>query len=61
MMRRLTLTEVFANQKRVNVCEHTVKLASSDSFELEPPGDGGKRERRYLRLIPELCLEDKMI
>ena len=32
-MRFLTLTEVFVNQKRVNVCEYTVKMAPHDSLE----------------------------
>ena len=28
-----TITEVFLNQKRVNLCEHIVKMASGESFE----------------------------
>ena len=28
----LTLTDVFVNQKRMNVCEHTVKMASHNRF-----------------------------
>ena len=28
-----TPTEDFLNQKRINVCEHTVKMVSCDSFE----------------------------
>ena len=28
----LTITDVFLNQKRVNVYEHTVKMASHESF-----------------------------
>ena len=28
----LTITNVFLDQKRVNVCEHTVKMAPSESF-----------------------------
>ena len=28
-----TIMEVFLNQKRINVCEYTVKKASHDSFE----------------------------
>ena len=28
----LMVTDVFLNQKRVNVCEHTVKVASLESF-----------------------------
>ena len=26
------VTEVFLNQKRVNVCEHTVKMTSQEGF-----------------------------
>ena len=28
----LTVTDVFFNQKRVNICEHTEKMASVESF-----------------------------
>ena len=34
----LTVTNVFLNQKRVNVCEHMVKMASIRSFWMVPPG-----------------------
>ena len=30
-------TDVFLDQKRVNVCEHTVKTAPCDSFGKVPP------------------------
>ena len=43
-------------------------MVSRDSFEYEPPEERigrrkrleGKEEGSYLRLIPGLCLEDKM-
>ena len=28
----LTFTEVFVNQKRINVCEHTVKIVPDDIY-----------------------------
>ena len=28
----LTITDVFLNQKRVNICEHMVKIASREGF-----------------------------
>ena len=31
-LRFLAITDVFLDQKRVNVCEHTVKMAPSYSF-----------------------------
>ena len=34
----LTLTEVLANRKRVNVCEHTVKMVQWNSSEPEEAG-----------------------
>ena len=47
----LTVTAVFLNKKRVNVCEHTTKMASLESFWKVPPGgcermDGGKFKRK---------------
>ena len=45
-----TVTDVFLNQKRVNVCEHTIKMVSR--FLNVPPGgcergrDGGKFKRK---------------
>ena len=68
----LTITDVFLNQKRVNVCEHMVKIASCEIFERchkgvarEEGGEGGeewmkrKLNGNYLWLIPGLCLEDR--
>ena len=52
----------------MNVREHRPKKSPGDIFELEPQGkerkkgglgDGGKRKRSYLGLIPGLCLENK--
>ena len=43
----LTVTDVFLNQKRVNVCEHTTKMASLESFRKVSPGGcegNGRRE-----------------
>ena len=33
-----TITGVFSDQKRLNVCEQAVKMAPRDSFGQEPPG-----------------------
>ena len=30
--------EVFLNQKRINVCQHTVNIVLQVNFEEEPPG-----------------------
>ena len=63
------ITDVFLDQKRVNVCEHTVKTAPCDSFGKVPPewvrdrkegGVEGKLNGNHLKLIPGLCLEDRM-
>ena len=35
----------FVKQKRINVCEHTVKMVPRDSFEYEPPGKEQKEGR----------------
>ena len=53
----LTFTEVFLNQKRINVCEQSLKMVPCDSFEYEPlgkeqdkrrsGGDGGKIECKF--------------
>ena len=60
----MTLIEVFVNQKRINVCEHTVKMAPHDSFEEEPPGEGTGRRKEWWEgeKIEKkgLCLEDRM-
>ena len=46
------VTDVILNQKRVNVCEHTTKMASLESFSKVPPGgcergiDGGIFKRK---------------
>ena len=62
------ITDVFLDQKRVNICEHTVKTAQHESFGKVPPGGlqdrkgrgvEGKLNRNYLKLIPGLCLEDR--
>ena len=57
------VTDVFLNQKRVNVCEHAKKMASLRVFERCTRGLGerkgcGNLKGNYLRLIPGLCLED---
>ena len=39
------ITDVFLNQKRVNICDNTVKMASCDSFGKEPPGWVQDRKR----------------
>jgi hypothetical protein len=55
----LITTDVFLNQKRINVCEYTIKMAPHDSFGYEPPvwvqdrkreGVEGKLNGNYLRL-----------
>ena len=62
--------DVFLDQKRVNVCEHMVKMASHENFLKVLPGgckkgrggeEGmeGKLNGNYLMLIPGLCLEDR--
>ena len=38
------ITDVFLDQKKVNVCEHTVKMAPHESFGKVPPE--GLRDRR---------------
>ena len=44
------VTDIFLNQKRVNVCEHTTKMASLESFGKVHQGlrgmDGGKFKRK---------------
>jgi hypothetical protein len=64
----LTLIEVFLNQKRLNVSERIVKMASCESFNKETPTDETERKvgrkgwwkKRKGLLLPELCLEDKI-
>ena len=52
----MTVTDVFLNQKRVNVCEHTRKRASLERFvKVLPEGvargmDGGKFKRRLSKI-----------
>ena len=45
--RKPMITDFFLNQKRVNVCEHMVKMASCESFWTVPQGvtrgEGGER------------------
>ena len=48
-----TVTDLFLNQKKVNVCEHTTKMASLEEW-ME-----GNLKGNYLRLILGLCLEDR--
>ena len=63
------ITDVSLVQKRVNVCEHMVKMAPCESFGKVPPegcktgrgvGMEGKLNGNHLRLILGLCLEDRM-
>ena len=62
----LTITEVFLNQNRVNVCEHTTKMASLESLlkgatrVLREEWMEGNLKGNYLRLIPGLCLDNRM-
>ena len=65
------ITDVFLDQKRVNICEHTVKMVPCDSFGKAPPewvrdwkvgeveGMEGKLNGNHPRLIPGLCLENR--
>ena len=66
-----TITDVFLNQKRANLCEHMVEMVSHESFLKsatrglgeeggEEEGMEGKLNGNYLRLIPGLGLEDRM-
>ena len=42
------ITDVFLDQKRVNVCEHTVKMAPREHFAKEPPrGLGGRKGKEW--------------
>ena len=64
-MRHFDDTDVFLNQNKVNVCEHTVKMVSHEFLKTATQGvsrlevggvEGmeGKLNGNYLRLIPEL-------
>ena len=35
---------LFVNQKGINICKHTMKMAPRDSFDNEPPGEGTRKE-----------------
>ena len=55
---------VFLNQKRANVCEHTTKMVSLEFLKgatkgLQEEWMEGNLKGNYLKLIPELCLEDR--
>ena len=55
----LTVTAVFLNQMRMNVCKHTTKMASLESFLKVPPGGSeewmvGDLKGNYLFTI--LCI-----
>jgi hypothetical protein len=54
--------DVFLNQKRVNVCEYTVKMMPYDSFGCGEEWTGWrvKLNGNYLKLIPGLCPADGM-
>ena len=39
-----TITDVFLDQKRVNVCEHTIKMEPHESFGKVPPERVRERE-----------------
>ena len=67
----LAITDAFLNQKKVNVCEHAVKWHHVNVYERchqevarQETGNGGGSEGKlsgdYLRLMPGLCLEDRM-
>ena len=55
------VTDVFLNQKKVNICEHTTKMASQGAFERCHQGvtrgmDGGKFKRKLFSLsLPDSC------
>ena len=67
----LTITDVFLNQKRVNVCDHMIKMGKRESFGKVPLEGSAKQEgrgvqgmerkliRNHLRLMPGLSLEDR--
>ena len=56
------ITNVFLNQKRVNICQHMVKTALQESFgELLPEREGGSSgwmegnfNGNHMRLVPGL-------
>ena len=61
------VTDIFLDQKRLNVCKITVKMAPHESFGKAPPewlqdrktgGMEGKWHLNCLRLIPGLGLGD---
>ena len=56
----MTLTEVFVNQKRMNLCEHTVKMVPQDSFEKELPEGGMEGMEGKRNGVMGLYLEDRM-
>ena len=62
------ITDVFLDQKRVCVCEQTVKMVPHERFLKVLPGglqdrkvEGmeGKLNGNHPRLTPRLCLEDR--
>ena len=65
-MKLSTITYVFLDQKRLNICEHTVKTTPRHSFGKVPPervrgeeGMEGKLNGNHVRIIPGLYLEDR--
>ena len=63
-----TITDVFLDQKRVNVCEHMIETAPPAVMEKchqtgretgREGGVEGKLNENHLRLLPWLCLEDR--
>ena len=43
-----TVTAIFLNQKRVNVCEHMTKMASQESSRKVPPGGCERNDWREI-------------
>jgi hypothetical protein len=58
----LIITDFFLNQKKVNECEHMVKTAPCE-LQINATRIGARQKEgrggNYLKLIPELCLEDR--
>ena len=51
-----TDTGIFLNQKRANICEHMTKMVSLEFLK----GATRRLQEEWMRLMPGLCLEDRM-